>query len=298
MVADGRARVGLRLVDESDWLHRDDNFDSDIRLKGEILADNAANSVGCLEGAEQSCVELLELIEEATGGRTDSASTSVGTASGISPDPRGQSTGAATRHRVDPRQVPIDAAGQSFDEKLTPIDVAGRMVQEDLCVLDGTSMRLVAGSVCFPHGWHLADKLGLAMRDVHTPVPHYGDLADRADRSVEALDSRVRARTNWFVVGDGAMRIEPGHVVEPPYSLHLRFERQTLRRLPKTGAVVFTIRSYLTPLIDIDDRPDLQHGLLRALETMSTEERDYHGSHEPARLAAEHLRNRLGAAGS
>jgi len=295
MIGDGRARVGLRLVDDSDWLHRDENFDADVKLKGEILANNAVNSVGCLEGAEQSCVELLELIEEATGGRTKSVTTSTGSPA----DPRRQPIDAATLHRVDPRQAPIDAAaGQPFDAKPTAIDVTGRMVQEDLCVLDGTSMRLVAGSVCFPHGWHLADKLGLAMRDVHTPVPHYGDLAERADRSVEALDTRVRARTNWFVVGDGAMRIDPGRVVEPPYSLHLRFERQTLRRLPRTGAVVFTIRSYVTPLTDIDDRPVLQRGLLRALETMSTEERDYHGSHEPARLAAEYLRNRLGPARS
>jgi len=210
MVAHGRARVGLRLVDESDWLHRDVNFDADIRLKDEILADNAANSVGCLEGAEQSCVELLELIEEATGGRTNSVSTSTDTAASSRADPMRQSIDAATGSLVGPTPPPIDAAG--------------RLVQEDLCVLDGTSLRLVAGSVCFPHGWHLADKLGLGMRDVHTPVPHYGDLADRADR------------------------------------------------------------------------PDLQRGLFSALDTMSTEERDYHGSHEPASLTAEHLRKQLGDA--
>ena len=33
--------------------------------------------------------------------------------------------------------------------------------------------------------------------------------------------------------------------------MRLRVERQTLRRLPRTGAIVFTIRVYLTPFIDV-----------------------------------------------
>lgn len=33
--------------------------------------------------------------------------------------------------------------------------------------------------------------------------------------------------------------------------MRLRVERQTLRRLPRSGAVVFTIRVYLTPLEEL-----------------------------------------------
>jgi hypothetical protein len=33
--------------------------------------------------------------------------------------------------------------------------------------------------------------------------------------------------------------------------MRLRVERQTLRRLPRSGAVVFTIRVYLTPLKEL-----------------------------------------------
>jgi hypothetical protein len=36
-----------------------------------------------------------------------------------------------------------------------------------------------------------------------------------------------------------------------PERMRLRVERQTLRRLPRTGAVVFTIRVYLTPLEEL-----------------------------------------------
>ena len=36
-----------------------------------------------------------------------------------------------------------------------------------------------------------------------------------------------------------------------PERMRLRVERQTLRRLPRSGAVVFTIRVYLTPLEEL-----------------------------------------------
>lgn len=42
-----------------------------------------------------------------------------------------------------------------------------------------------------------------------------------------------------------------------PCRLYLRNERQTLRRLPRTGAVLFTIRTYTRHLREIADRPDL-----------------------------------------
>ena len=38
--------------------------------------------------------------------------------------------------------------------------------------------------------------------------------------------------------------------------LHLRVERQTLLRLPKSNAVLFTIRTYMNPLSTFEGRPD------------------------------------------
>jgi hypothetical protein len=36
-----------------------------------------------------------------------------------------------------------------------------------------------------------------------------------------------------------------------PATMRLRTERQTLRRLPKTGAIIFTIRTYLFPVEEL-----------------------------------------------
>ena len=50
--------------------------------------------------------------------------------------------------------------------------------------------------------------------------------------------------------------------------LTVRVERETLRRFPRTGAVLFTIRTYLRPLRDVAGDTDRLGRLLEALATM------------------------------
>jgi len=50
-----------------------------------------------------------------------------------------------------------------------------------------------------------------------------------------------------------------------PSLIRLRTERQTLRRLPRTGAIVFTIRTYLTPVEHFKDEPGVVRRLIGAL---------------------------------
>jgi len=52
-----------------------------------------------------------------------------------------------------------------------------------------------------------------------------------------------------------------------PSLVRLRIERQTLRRLPKTGAIVFTIRVYLTPLEELVKEPDVPGRLASAIRS-------------------------------
>lgn len=62
------------------------------------------------------------------------------------------------------------------------------------------------------------------------------------------------------------------HVVNPksPPTLErirLRTERQTLRRLPKTGAIVFTIRTYQTPVEKLVQEPGVPGRLASAIRS-------------------------------
>lgn len=52
-----------------------------------------------------------------------------------------------------------------------------------------------------------------------------------------------------------------------PALVRLRVERQTLRRLPRTGAIVFTIRVYLTPLEELVKEPDVPGRLASAIRS-------------------------------
>jgi hypothetical protein len=55
--------------------------------------------------------------------------------------------------------------------------------------------------------------------------------------------------------------------ISPPSvdRLRLRSERQSLRRLPKTGAIVFTVRTYKTPITKLVREPGIAARLASAL---------------------------------
>lgn len=145
---------------------------------------------------------------------------------------------------------------------------AARGVWEDLCVLtpgaDG-AYRLVGGAVAFPTDWRLSDKLGLALTDMHAPIHGYAEqLAAGVDHFMATLaPGMIFGRANWFVVPDAAPRWMPtgdpvtrfAHVDadNAGETLFVRCERQTLRRLPETGAVLFTIGIHTAPLAALSD---------------------------------------------
>ena len=56
--------------------------------------------------------------------------------------------------------------------------------------------------------------------------------------------------------------------------LWVRSERQTLRRLPRSGAVLFTIRVQLAPLAALAARPDLAVALAASARTGAAVDRD------------------------
>lgn len=60
--------------------------------------------------------------------------------------------------------------------------------------------------------------------------------------------------------------VESDGPVDPSVVL-MRVERETLRRLPRTGAVVFTIRTYLTPLEELALEPGVPGRLASALRS-------------------------------
>jgi len=137
---------------------------------------------------------------------------------------------------------------------------------EDMCLLtrrdDEEQYRLVGAAVAWPSDWTPADKLGLPLRALHAPIQGYEEqLASGVDHFMAKLKpGAIYGRCNWFIAATGARRWVAGpperafaHVTadNAGSTLFVRSERQTLRRLPQTGAILFTIGIYVSPLRDI-----------------------------------------------
>ncbi len=140
-----------------------------------------------------------------------------------------------------------------------PLELAGRLVQEDLCLIEASpeGPRLTAAVLCFPSRWRLREKLGRPLAAVHGAVPLYAErLARPVDRFMTHLKpGPVVIRLNWSMLDDAALFQPTGkwrtahdatiNAGNAGRRLFLRVERQSLRRLPDSGAVLFGIRVHV-----------------------------------------------------
>ncbi|MDQ1304244.1 MAG: hypothetical protein QG671_71 [Actinomycetota bacterium] len=240
-----RLSVGTRPVAPECWLLPGSDREAQLAIKRRLLAERRTDVLAALPGSEAACLEVYELVSAA----------------------------------VEWRGQRLQTVGQSATARAEQaLALASLQVQEDLCIMAPRAGEwlLVAASLSFPSRWRLADKLGASLDGIHAPVPGYpdrlsratGDLFGRlADRAREAAGSgsgdgsgtEVLGRFNWTLTTEEDLYTPeppPRQVVlavaEVPDRVWLRVERQTLRCLPGSGAVLFTIRTFLTPLGELD----------------------------------------------
>jgi len=176
-------------------------------------------------------------------------------------------------HPESVMMLPEAEAGISELAELLGVDggleTCARSGWEDLCVMvqdaPGEPFRLGAGAVAFPTDWRLSEKMGKPVHQVHEPIHGYADkLASPVDKFMDGLQSfNIFGRTNAFVVASDDLRYMPevspaerfAHVTaeNAGETLFVRCEREALRRLPKSRAIVFTIGIYRTPLGMLSD---------------------------------------------
>jgi dimethylamine monooxygenase subunit A len=251
--------MGLHPLDLDTWLVVDDRYEAELALKAQLLAERHHEVFDARTGSEAAGQEVLELVRAwlTTHGGSDLPP----------PEPVPQPR----------RRDQHNGTGSRGGIELHPLDEAGRLVQEDLCVMvaspeSGTYL-LEAASLCFPSHWRLAEKMGCSLAAIHSPVTHYDhELEARVDHFFDRLrPERPMRRRNLSIHNhDQLFRPEPH---ESPRSfapdpsgldqVWLRSERQTLVRLPRTGAVLFTIKSQQCPASTLAARPDIAHALAR-----------------------------------
>jgi hypothetical protein len=235
--------IGVRRLDLENWLDLDSRTEL-LAQKLPLLQSHHAEVVATIPGSEVGAEEVLGLVQA-----------------------------ELQRHGIDE-----DSQSTSDRSSLHPIDRAGRLVGEDLCLMEqrpelGTGYFLTAGSVCFPSRWVLSEKIGTSLDAIHAPVPGFESIAEATNRFFDAITiDRPAQRVNWTLIDDETLfqpvsagrardrTMDPSRIGE---TLHLRIERQTLRRLPDTGGVLFTIGTTVSPLTALSwaQRKDLAGSL-------------------------------------
>ena len=111
---------------------------------------------------------------------------------------------------------------------------------------------LTGAVLCFPASWRLDEKFMRPLTGIHVPV---GSYDDQVAKRVQRLFDGVRpGRPLWRFNGlwyDDATLYHPRSIhdrrdhPEPGQARFLRSERQSILRLPDTGAVIFGIHTYI-----------------------------------------------------
>ncbi|MEO6014323.1 MAG: DUF3445 domain-containing protein [Devosia sp.] len=260
-------QIGVKLLDPAEWLDVDARLPDYLDEKARLGAERFGEVFAAEPGTEAAQREVLDLLVPHMLERF--------------PDVyRREGDGIA----VAGRHVSLAAEPALW--------TAASLVQDDLVLMrrDENGWRLAAGALCFASSWRLADKIGRVMHEVHAPVPGFGAGTRPAELIARMFDSMrpetPMLRWNWSVYGDGELH----HPHESPprrfgmgeraETLFLRVERQTLRKLPVGGDILFAIRIYVDPIAALEAHPDaarIAAALIAQLSELSEAQLEYKG---------------------
>ncbi|MEQ9463653.1 MAG: DUF3445 domain-containing protein [Haliea sp.] len=172
-------------------------------------------------------------------------------------------------------EVPLESSSE-------PLWNSSLWVADDLTLMEqrGDEYILTAASLCSPSHWLLEEKFGRSMSAIHELIPGF-DAA--LGPKVERFFSHLRVahpvvRHNWSLQAGNALCARAGDEIPgAAEALYYRSERQSLRRLPQTGAIVFTIRVYLHPLTALEAVPGAIPQLLAAIDACPPALYEYKG---------------------
>ena len=255
--------MGLVALQLKDWIEADEYFYDELKEKKQLFISNYPEVFASRPGSLPAQTEVLALVLKHM---------------------EKYCPGVLT---IEQDEVILPKLKWKFrisDFEESPLDLCGRLVQEDLCLMapgpDGYTLE--AASLCFPARWRLMDKMGLPMSGIHKPVPDY---SEKLSRPVDSFFNRIDVdrpvwRVNWSLTTDPTM-FQPVRQKHSASELsitsknagdkvYMRCERQTLRRLPDTGWILFTIKTYLDKVSNLHKYPKETQNLSSLLRSAPT----------------------------
>ncbi|KAL8670457.1 MAG: hypothetical protein Q9168_005017 [Polycauliona sp. 1 TL-2023] len=232
------------------WLELEKSYAERIKERKELFDKNGTGVLDYLPGSELGCKEVMEMALQFYCARYPQY--------------------FSLSHSEDQGYVFHNGIlhNQTIVRDMHPLHVLLENVPEDFAVMirnpeDGYYY-FRAGLLCSSLGWSVASKLGMQLKEIHSPIPDYKEKMEFSmDRYFSKLPTaRPIQRGSWGLEIDTPLFMPPGDPHEkyreiqlpetdlPLSRIHLRVDWQTLRRLPLSGAIIFNFKALFTPVED------------------------------------------------
>lgn len=173
--------TALETTNLNDLIVMDKNYLDRVTLRKKVIAEYPSTVVGHLPGTQAAVKELYELFTK--------------TLLPVRWPSMFKSADGQVQNLVTGDIIPSNCPESVFEA----LGHIGRNLDEDFLILlpsdDGDGHTLKAFVACFPSGFDTSKKMGLKLRDIHTPVPRYKEkLQTSMDRYFAKLEVGKFAR--------------------------------------------------------------------------------------------------------
>ncbi|KAL4903056.1 hypothetical protein BDW74DRAFT_180347 [Aspergillus multicolor] len=260
--------MALRKLDINNWFNYDTLFDEEHAAKvAMVRGPNPELYVDYLDGIDEPVLELFDTVVQYVTTRF--------------PD----------MFRTDGEYVYIDHLNEKYRVRepfdIHPLAVTGLLVHDDIYLLKKgvRDLYYLRGAfLACPSGWRLQQRIGWPLHQIHDPIPlwkeklqksmeRYAVLVFTCITSPENNTNKVNMssffltikpikpiqRNNLFIQPvPGIFHVVPfekAPVCTSYEQVHIRTELQSLSKLPRSEAVIFTVRTYVTPLSALSTEP-------------------------------------------
>lgn len=283
--------MGLRTAQPQDWIELDNHFPKYHASKKERISERGEKCVHTDPIAYPAALELLDEFMHYLPARYP------------------------TLYRRTPEGLENLWSGEKFNLierplREDPMAIAARLVQDDLALMiEGEDGRyyLKAGAILLAGFWRLSDKLGMPLEEIHTSgnVPQYNEKLHKgmANFFRRLKVDQLYCRNNYFIqvdddlawswsIGDENSDEVSWSTAEKDRAIEhhwFRSERQSLRRLPKSKAVLFTVRTYFHPVTELAQEDFVPGRLASAVRSWGDDVSEYKGKEKYGKVLLEYL---------
>ncbi|KAL4895660.1 hypothetical protein BDV59DRAFT_142491 [Aspergillus ambiguus] len=251
-----RVMMDVRKLDVENWLTVDKNYLDEHQVRSQLLQREKRKVLQCLPESYDACLEVLEEVVEFLTQRFANMF-----------ERRVAADNSTTVYNKMTGETFVYGGEKGGDDRVDPLEIAVRLTMEDLSILMKNAddeYYMAASASLFPVGWTVQERIGWTISQLHNPVPlWHQQVANSVSKFLARLTpSSPMERSNYFVEvkrpDEDLLEVlyRPTTLSEDnpnpaPEDIVIRRERQTFRRLPRTGAIVFGVKTFLTTLEEL-----------------------------------------------